>query len=730
MPDTEYTSSLTVRLPYGHGQLHRLIAPDSIAVVGASEKAGSFGQRTLDNIRIGYTGRLYPVNPGYERIAGMVCHAALEDLPEVPDCVVVVVPMAQVESVVRSAARLGAGGLVIYSAGFGETGDDDAVQTQERIVALATAARMPVLGPNCLGLVNMTRSLGLTFMPKFNEMRHVAGRIGLVSQSGALGYCVMQAMERGIGFSHFLSAGNSADVDVCDLVNYLVDDPATDVIACMFEGVRDGARFLHAARRALQAGKPLLVYKLANCEISRRTALSHTGTLAGSTAAYRAAFDHAGVVVVDDWEELLEAAVYFSKAPPPRVPGIGVMASSGGAAVMAADKAEEFGLSLPAPAAQTADRLRRAVPGFGSTANPCDLTAESLKVPQMYTECIRAFADDPAYAAVVVPMMSAQAPTTVDRAQSLSALAGTLSKPMCLVWLNEWLTGPGSEVYEASPHITLFRSMRRCMKVLRAWLDYHRLRPGLLAPAGPRQAATAAADLVWGFAGRTVLSESESKRVLAAWDIPVTQEVLVADAAAAVRAARSIGYPVALKIDSADIPHKTEAGVVRLGVSDDAAVESACAALLAAVDRLPERPDVRGILVQQMAPSGVELMIGARMDAQFGPLVLCGFGGVDVELMQDVAVALAPVSEAQARQMLLSLRRAPLLTGYRKLPRLDLEAAAQALSRLSSLASDLRSVFSEIDVNPLCVAPRGVMAADALLVFRENADFASTTRLS
>lgn len=706
---------------FGRDQMHRLIDPASIAVVGASDTPGSFGQRTLDNIRIGYEGKIFPINPKYDQLAGLKCYASLDDLPEVPDCVIVIVPMAQVLPLVERAASIGVGGMILFSAGFAEVGDPEKVRLQHRVASIAQESGMRILGPNCIGIVNINRGAGMTFMPKFHEMRMVKGNIGLISQSGALGFCILQAMERGIGFSHYLSPGNSCDVDVCDMINYLVDDEETQVIACMFEGIRDGSRLLEAAARALKAGKPLLIYKMAHSAISQRTAFSHTGTIAGSAAAYNAAFARTGIVVIDSWEEMLEAAVMFSRSGRPSASGVGVMASSGGAAVMAADKAEEIGVFLPPPTPETSARLARTVPDFGSTANPCDLTAESLKSMEMYGDCIRAFAEDPNFAAVVVPMMSAYKPATVERAEYLSCLADQLGKPICLVWINEWLNGPGSEVYDAAPRISMFRSMTRCIKTLKHWLDYYERRERLLQqlaePRLPAGSAVETARTLLEQAGNVrTLSESQSKRVLAGYGVPTTRELLVDGPEAAARAAREIGFPVALKIDSPDIPHKTEAGVVRLNLGDEAAVAQAAADLLDRAGALAGKPVINGILVQQMAAKGVEMMIGARQDAQFGPLVLCGFGGIDVELTRDVAVALAPVSRDQAREMILSLRRAPLLTGFRNTPSLDVDALAEAVSRISELAAALRDTVDEIDVNPFIIGPRDGVAVDALFV--------------
>ena len=706
---------------FGHHELHRLIAPKSVAVVGASETPGSFGARTLDNIRIGYGGKIYPINPRYQSISDLKCYASLEELPEVPDCVIVIVPMTQVEPLVRRAAAQGVGGMILYSAGFAEVGTPEQVMAQHRMAEVAETSGMRILGPNCVGIVNLNHLVGLTFMPKFAEMRKIKGTFGLVSQSGALGYCVLQAMERGIGFSHYLSPGNSCDVDVCDLINYLVDDEATKVIGCIFEGVRDGNRLVEACRRALAAGKPLLIYKLATSSISQRSSLSHTGTMAGSSEAYKAAFARTGVIEITNLEEMLETAVFLTKSGPPTAAGIGVMASSGGAAVIAADKAEEFGVPLPPPAAEISARLGEYVPDFGSTANPCDITAESLRSVQMYADCIRVFADDPGFAAIVVPMMSAHKPATVERAQHISDLANQLDKPICVVWTSEWLDGPGSEIYDAAPGISMFRSATRCLKAISAWLKYYRERDDLLALPKVHEEHSAVAKVraqLRGIAPRRSLSESESKQLLASYGVPVTIEYVVQSVDAAVDAAVRIGFPVALKVDSADIPHKTEAGVIRLNIVNAAGVEAAYADLMKIAHALPGTPAINGILVQKMASKGMELMIGARNDPQFGPLILCGFGGIDVELTRDVAVALAPVTAEEALKMILSLKRAPLLCGYRKLPALDTTRLAEAVSKVSRLATDLRDEIEEIDVNPFILTTHDGLAVDALVIQR------------
>ena len=710
---------------YGKRELGRMIDPATIAVVGASTTPGSFGRGTIENIQVGYQGKIFPVNPRYESVLDLTCYQSLDALPEVPDCVIVTVSQDRVEEQVERAAAIGAGGVILYSAGYAEVAQPENIAAQDRLTAIARNSGMHILGPNCLGIVNCAKRAGMTFMPKFREMPLVQGPIGLISQSGGLGYVVVQAMARGVGFSRFLSAGNSCDVDVCDLINYLVEDPDTKVIACMLEGVRDGARLIEASRRALAADKPLLIYKLGNSVISQRTAMSHTGTLAGTTAAYRAAFEKTGAVVIDNWEELLETANWFAVAGHPSSSGVGVMANSGGAAVMAADKAEEYNVSLPAPATDTAARLAKVIPAFGSNANPSDITAESLKSPEMFGECIRAFAEDPSYAAVVVPMLSAHRPSTVDRAKYLCELAPTLPKPLCIMWLNEWHEGPGSEIYDSSRKLAIFRSMGRCFKALGLWLNYYKNRDRLLQSASTRIVPdlTAVVRKILGARASSdlTLSEAESKQVLLQYGIFTTREQLVQSAEDAVRAAEAIGYPVVLKVDSADIPHKTEAGVIRLKLAKASDVRTAFDDVMKAARAWHGNPRIIGVSVQQMVSGGTEMMIGTKFDPQFGPLIVCGFGGIGLEVTKDVVTALAPISRERATEMIRSLKGFALLDGYRGLPTLDVVRYADMVARVSELAADLQSDIVEIDVNPVILSQNSVVAVDALIVRRSEA---------
>jgi acyl-CoA synthetase (NDP forming) len=702
---------------FGRKELTRLINPASIAVIGASESPGSFGSRTMENLST-FGGRLFPINPKRNEIFGHKAYPTIEALPEAPDAVVISVPQEQVADLVRRCAAKGIGGAIVYSSGFAELGTEDRTAAQREIAEIAKSTGMRVIGPNCVGIINFASKVGMHFMPKFNEMPMISGGIGLVSQSGGLGYTVIQALQRGIGFSQFLSAGNSSDVDICDLINYLVDDESTSVIACLFEGIRDGERLIEAGQRAFAARKPLIIYKMGRSAISKKAALSHTGTLAGSNAAYDAAFREMGAIVVDNWEEVLETACFFERAGVPQGSGAGVMASSGGAAVISGDKAEEYGVAMPAPQPDTVARLSKLVPDFGSVSNPTDMTAETLKSFDLYSACIKAFADDPSYAVVVVPMLSAQKPITTERAVHLDRLAAELSKPICLVWFNEWLEGPGSEIYDRSRKISMFRSMGRCMKAIRSWLDYYGRAERQVSGEGRLSTVKVKNVAITELAKvgeRYVLGESQSKKLLGLYGVAVNREALAKTADEAVTHAEALGYPVVLKADSPDIPHKTEAGVLRLNLRDADAVRKAYREIEEAVGRLSDPVTVNGTVVQEMVSGGTEMMVGASVDAQFGPLITCGFGGTSVEILGDVQTRRAPVSVTEALDMLRSLRGSGLLFGYRNQAPADVRSLAETVCRISEMISDLREEVAELDVNPIKVSTDRTVAVDALI---------------
>ena len=701
---------------YRHADLSRALDPKSIAIVGASTRAGSFGERLQSNL-CDYQGRLHLVNARYDTIDQSPCFASVADLPEVPDCAVLCVPQQAVVGVVEECAAAGVGAAVIFASGFAETGHSERIDDQQRLSAIARESGLRVIGPNCLGFANYSLGARITFSEYPQQKTLRAASVGIASQSGALSQSLAQAIERGVSVSHTISTGNSCDVDVADLVSYLAEDPRCRAIACVFEGMANPQRIIEAAEIAWAADKPLLIHKIATGEIGAAAALSHTGTLAGSDAAYRAAFKRAGVVIVDDFEALIEAACFFAKAPAPKAEGVAVVATSGGASIMAADKAEIHAVSLPQPCDAVRQVLESHIPDFGSARNPCDVTAQVVNNPESLWACGEALMSDDAFGAVVLPQ-----PVAFDfhtpRIAALSRLSGKYGKITCNVTISEWLQGPATHEAETDPNVALFRSMDRCFATLAAWNERDTLRRRAPRPVEKFVSGLAvvqAAELINEADGR-ILSERESKRILEVYGVPVVTEILSRNADEAVTAAETLSYPVAIKVDSPDLPHKTEAGVIRLDVKSESQMRDAFAQVMDNARAAETQPRINGVLVQPMIGAGVEIMVGARIDPLFGPLIVVGLGGIMVELLKDTAVDLAPVTRADAREMIDSLKGSRLLKGFRGSRPADMDALIDVVCRLSELVSDHRELISELDVNPLICRESGIIAVDALIV--------------
>ena len=702
---------------YRHAELHRLLHPASIAVVGASTRAGSFGERVLVNLA-DYRGAIYAVNPRYDRIGDRPCHSSLTAIGAPVDCVVIAAAREAVEPIVREAAATRAGGVIVFASGYAETGKPERRAEQDRLTAIARATGLAIAGPNTIGVVNAALAARATFMtitPIPPPGRHA---IGIVSQSGALGMSLAQGVARGASVSHVLTSGNSCDVDMADYIAYLAEDPACAAIACAFEGTSEPGRILAAAAFAAERGKPLVVYKMATGTEGAAAAMSHTGALAGAHAAYRAAFARAGAVLVEDYERLLETASFFAKAGTPKASGAAVLVTSGGAGIMAADAAEAHGVNLPQPEAAIRAVLERHIPEFGAARNPCDVTAQVIANPESLAACAGALLGDPAVGALVYPQVYSY-DATAQRVPVFDALAAEHGKPVCMVWITEHLAGPGAAEAEAAGHMALFRSMSSCFAALAAWSARAALLAAPPAAPAPTPAAIRAevAALLAAAPGAS-LTEREAKAALARYGVPVVDERLVPTAEDAVAAAEALGYPVVLKIESPDLPHKTEAGVIALGLRDAAGVRAAFAAITARAAAVAPLARVSGVLVQPMVPTGVEIVVGARIDPLFGPLVVVGLGGVLVEVLADTALALAPVAVPEAEAMLGRLRGARLLDGFRGAPAVDRRRLAEVIAAVSRFAADHRDAIAELDVNPLIGAGARIVAVDALIVKR------------
>jgi acyl-CoA synthetase (NDP forming) len=678
-----------------------------------------------------YKGKIFLINLRSESIAGERCYPSIAALPETPDCVVIAVPRDAVIPSVRECAERGVGGVVVFASNFAEAGDSVGIHLQAELVSIAGARRLPIVGPNTIGVANLLSGAVATFAASMTELTAAENRrdgsvatprIGLASQSGGVGFSLSLACQRGVAFSHVLTTGNSADVDIADFLSYLADDPGCRSIACLFEGMPDPMRLAEAAEIARAAGKPIVVHKMATGSAGAEAALSHTGQLAGSAAAYRALFRRAGIVEVGSLDALIETAGFFARIPRQmKSRGVAVATSSGGLAVMCADKAEEHAVPLPQPSEATKQALMKLIPDFGSPRNPCDVTAQIQSVPTMLAAAGDAFLSDAAYGTLVVTYPT---PGRTDvRMRAVDEVAARHGKMLVNLWTNEALERPEVQVGETLAHGAVMRTMDRCFHAIRSWHELEDLRaagPRALKRRSPGTAVAEAAALIGNSPNQT-LTEREAKAVLACYGVPVTGERLVGSRSEAVEAARTLGLPAVLKVESPDLPHKTEAGVIRLHLRTEAEVAEAFDDVMANARKVSPAPRINGVLVQPMAFTGVEVMIGARIDPLFGPLVLAGLGGILVELMKDSSLELAPVNAREATAMLDRLKGAAMLRGFRKLPAVDVDALADVIVRVSEFAADQKERIAELDINPLICAGSRIVAVDALIVKKQAA---------
>lgn len=689
--------------------LTHLFDPRSVVLVGASDRAASVGGRTLANIldHSAFRGTLQLVNAARPEIRGIACHRCVADLPAAPDLAVIAVPAQGVMEALRDCASLGVRICVILSSGFGETGEEGRAVEAE-MAALARASGMRLYGPNCPGVTNINKRLGFTFSPAFKDDLR-PGPIGLATQGGGLGRNLLQSMQRGAGFALWCSTGNEVDLQVADFIHYMAGAPDVRVIGTILEGIKDGPRFLAAARAAAEAGKPMVALKIGRSEYGMRAAASHTAALTGSAEVNSAAFRQLGIIEVDDVDELVDVASLLARATPRGGERVAIFGSSGGACALAADMAGQAGLVLAELAPETTAALAAELPPFASLANPVDTTTVTLTNPAVIETTLAAVANDPAVSLVMMPMPLDYGPVSLTVAQRMVAAQARSPVPLVPVWMSE-RPGPAYHHF-AEAGLVPMRSLRNAAKAFRRFVDHGARVAGTMPPglgAGLPEAPT-----------RT-LSEAEGKAMLRQAGLAVPEGVLARTPAEAAAAAGQLGFPVAVKVASADILHKSDIGGVALGLGDAAAAEAAFAAVTTAASRHHPEARIEGALVERMAPpGGVEMILAISRDPVLGHVMTCGLGGIHVEILRDAARRLLPVDAAEAGRMLRELRGFPLLQGARGAPPLDVDALCRAMAALSALVASRPERFEEIEINPLRVGREGAWALDAVVTLRD-----------
>jgi acetyltransferase len=706
-----------------------LVAPRSVAIVGASQRGAAAnlareprGNRVIRNLRnFGFEGRIVAVNPKYSEVMGCPCYPDIASIPEPVDCLVSAVPNRHVPDLLESAANAGVRAAVVFAAGFGEIGGEGKVR-QARLEALSKERGFLICGPNCYGVLNVHGKAPLfasTIPPGF-----LAGSVALISQSGGLSTTIANALmlNRHVGLSHIISCGNQSGATIEEYINYFVEDASTRVIAVFVEGFKQPERLLEVARKAAEANKPLIILKGGRSEVSKRAAATHSGSLAGAAEVVDAAFRQGGIVSVRSINELIDSVSVFScDGFIERYRGgrrIGVLSGSGGECTLASDAAANVGVEVPELTESTKASLQAAVADFGNMNNPLDGTGAMYDDDKIFPRLLQGLIDD-ANIDIVTINLEANDPRPKELKSggrftlAIETAAAASKKPVAT--FSSVVGGPVDPdilLPLRTAGVPIMEGAECATATIRNLADYYEFQRKRLRGGGEVPHPKAHAKLPSG-----LLDAERAFALFKEFHIPVAPTVLTKSADDAAVAADKMGYPVVLKIESADITHKSDVGGVALRLLNAGEVRAAFTRIQSDVKNRKPNARIDGMVVQKMAGNGVEMILGIKRDPLFGPVVLCGLGGILVEVLKDIAVGIPPLSKAQANDMLARLRGFQILGGVRGKPPVDIDALCDAIVGIANLAASLGDQLTGVDINPLIVLPKGhgVVAVDAVV---------------
>src|SRR5690242_8611144 len=705
--------------------IHAMLHPRNIVLVGATDKPGNYAERIWNNlIKYKYQGGLFPVNARRETIWGVPCYKDFASLPEKPDHVLVLVPARFAVQVIRDAAAAGARSATIFTSGFSELQDEDSQRLAAELQQVVRETGMAVTGPNCLGNLSAGENLFTNIDDRIVTMEQ--GRVAIAGQSGAIVMAIRQALEdRGVGVGYMVTTGNEAGLETPDLMAYFAADPSIRVIVVYLEGVRNTKAFRDACKAARAAGKPVIALKLGASEGGRAAAMAHTGALAGSIETFDAISTREGVIRVRGLDELIETAECFAHSALPKGNRLAAVTLSGGKRGLLLDAFYSAGLEF-APLKQDAnDKLARMLGPGSIVGNPLDAGFAAVVDPSVYMQSIKIMIDDPDTDIVIIDSELPKAPHEL-RERNLrivDEMAGHGGKPVIYISaMSIGFTEFTKALRKSLPNITVMQGMDRAVTAIKSLIDYARLRkevPDLVSTS--KASARAVLEKTLKNAKGAALDEVASKNLLRAYGIPISKEAIAQTAAEAVKIAKNIGFPVVAKVVSADILHKSDIGGVVLNLNSAAEVKKAFNDITARVKKLKGKPKLDGILIAQQVKADLELVVGASLDAEMGPVVLFGTGGVDIELLKDVALAGAPLDAAEAKALIARTKAGVKIKGYRGKPALHEPSAIKALVGLSNLIADAGNRIASIDVNPFLINPKTGVAVDALIVLNNEA---------
>ncbi|WP_298255115.1 acetate--CoA ligase family protein [Bradyrhizobium sp.] len=701
-------------------QIHAMLHPRNIVVVGATDKPGNYAERIWNNlIKYGFGGGLYPVNSKRETIWGVPCYKDFASLPDKPDHVLVMVPARFAVQVVRDAAAAGARSATIVTSGFSELQD---AESQRLAVELQQAIRetgLAVTGPNCLGNLSAGENLFTNIDDRIVTMK--AGPVAIAGQSGAIVMAIRQALEdRGVGVGYMVTTGNEAGLETTDLMNYFAIDPSIRVIVVYLEGVRNTKAFREACKAARAAGKPVIAIKLGASEGGRAAAMAHTGALAGSIESFDAISSREGVIRAHGLDELVETTECFVHAAVPQGSRLAAVSLSGGKRGLLIDAFTSAGLDF-APLTQTASEKLAKMLGPGSiVGNPLDAGFAAVVDPSVYMQSIKIMIDDPDTDIVIIDAELPKAPHEL-RERNLhrvNEMAASANKPVIYIsTMSIGFTEFTKGLRQSLQHIAVMQGLDRAVGAIKSLIEYAQL-PRNVPEIASSSTASARATLerTLKTAKGAALDEVASKKLLKAYGIPISKEAIAQTSTEAVKIAKKIGFPVVAKVVSAEILHKSDVGGVVLNINSAAEVKKAVDQIMSRVKKLKNKPRIDGILIAQQVKADLELVVGSSLDAEMGPVILFGTGGVEIELMRDVALAGAPLDAVEAKKLIGRTKAGVRLRGYRGKPALHEASVVKALVGLSNLMMDAGSRIASIDVNPFLLNSRTGVAVDGLIV--------------
>ncbi|MBN1832103.1 MAG: acetate--CoA ligase family protein [Deltaproteobacteria bacterium] len=693
-----------------------LFHPSSIAVIGASSVEGKVGNALLSNlIDGGYDGKIVPVNPKSKEIMGIRCYGSLSEYNEKVDMSVIAVPVKFVKPAVAESISSGAGAVTIITAGFKEV-DKEGARLEKEIAELCRLKGVRLLGPNVLGVMNTHHKMNATFAHNMPEK----GGISIISQSGAVCAAILDwAVSNRLGMSKLVSIGNKADINEIDMLEWMGEDERTSVIVGYLESIVDGKKFIQTAEK-VTSKKPVIILKVGTTAAGVKAASSHTGSLAGTDVAYGAAFRRSGVIRADSFEQLFDFAKALDMQPLPRGKSVAIVTNAGGPGIICADAIENAGMSVAQLDHQSATALKKKLPEAASIGNPIDVLGDAD--PDRYHVAIKTALESDAVDAVITILT----PQTMTKAFETAKVISELShadKPIlaCFMGGRDILPGRAELVSKRLPDYT---SPERVALSLKAMYEYSlwRERPARVLTHYPvNKRRVERIFKMYKNMRRSQVGEAEAKKILKAYGFDIPNGELCVSADQAVEIAEYIGYPVAMKIVSRDIIHKSDIGGVKINLQNSEAVRDAYDLMVMRITRL--LPDIRleGVYVEEMASKGREVILGMSRDPQFGPMMMFGLGGIFVEVMKDVSFNLAPITKDEAMQMLEATRSYEYLSGIRGQTAVDIESVAIALQRMSQLVTDFPQI-KEMDINPFIVGTMGVqsVAADARITLSEK----------